>query len=126
MNFPEELKYSERHVWISFEGDIGLVGITDFAQEELGEILFVNLPEIGNKVQSDESVAEVESSKSVSEIYSPISGEIIEVNEQLLEEPDIINNSPYEEGWIFKIDVEDKSEVHSLMSNEDYNEFINE
>ena len=126
MNFPEELKYSERHVWISFEGDIGLVGITDFAQEELGEIMFVDLPEIGSIAEADDSVAEVESSKSVSEIYTPVSGEIIEVNEQLSEEPDLINSSPYEEGWIFKIHVSNINETKDLISNDEYKEFINE
>ena len=120
MENPKELKYTKEHEWIKVENDAATIGITDFAQEALTDIVFVELPEIGKKVEQLKTVATIESVKSVSDIYSPVSGEVIEVNEQLKEHPEIINNDPYGKGWLFKIKLADKNELNKLMSSEEY------
>ncbi len=120
----EGLYYSKEHEWVKVEGDVAVVGITDHAQDELGEIVFVELPEVGAEVNAGDSVASVESVKSASEIYTPVSGKIVEVNEKLQDEPALINNSPYDEGWIFKIELKDKSELNNLLDAAGYSEFI--
>jgi glycine cleavage system H protein len=124
MENPKELKYTKEHEWIKVENDTATIGITNFAQEALTDIVFVELPEIGKKVEQSKTSATVESVKSVSDIYTPVSGEVIEVNEQLKEHPELINTSPYGDGWIFKIKITDKNELNSLMSAEEYTKMV--
>src|SRR3989338_3048027 len=123
---PIDLKYSKEHEWIKVNGNIGVVGVTDFAQKQLTDIVFVELPEKGKKVKQNKQMAVIESVKSVSDVFSPVSGEIIEVNEKLRDSPDIINKDPYGEGWIAKLKLENKDELNNLMPAEDYEDFIQE
>ena len=123
-NIPDDLKYAATHEWISVNEDgLVTVGISDHAQEALGDIVFVELPEGGASVNSKEEVAVVESVKAASDIYSPLTGEIVEVNEALLDSPETVNASPYELGWFFKIRMENEAELDDLMNSETYSEF---
>ena len=122
MENPKDLKYSKEHEWIKVDNDIGTVGISDFAQHVLTDIVFVELPEIGKKVEQMKSAATIESIKSVSDIFSPVSGTITEVNEGLKDNPEIINTDPYGKGWIFKVKIADKNELGNLMSVEGYDQ----
>lgn len=118
---PAELKYVASHEWIRDEGDgVYTVGITDFAQEQLGDVVFVELPEVGAEVNKDDAIAVVESVKAASDIYAPLSGEIIEVNEALADEPEKANEEPYDGAWFFKVKVSEASEVEDLLSAEQY------
>ena len=118
---PDNLKYLVSHEWIKLEDDGTItVGISDYAQDLLGDIVFVELPEIGQQLEAEEEAAVVESVKAASEIYSPVRGEVLEINEKLLDEPEIINNSPYEEGWIFKIQPDDIESIKNLLTAEEY------
>ncbi|MFC0906300.1 glycine cleavage system protein GcvH [Clostridium sp. MT-14] len=119
MNFPKELYYSKEHTWAKVEGDTALIGISDFAQEQLGEILFVEMPEVGDEVVKDSSFGVVESSKKASDTISPLSGEVIEINEKLDDEPEYINEDPYD-AWIIKIKIKDESEIKDLLSSSEY------
>lgn len=123
---PKELKYSSEHEWIRVEGNIGTVGITSYAQEQLGDIVFVELPETGKEVNKMEAVAVVESVKAASDIYTPVSGRITEVNEELNDSPSLINEDPYGKGWIFKIELRDPRELDELLSAEEYEKLIKE
>lgn len=123
MTSPEELKYSKEHEWIKVGGDTVVIGITDFAQKQLTDIVFVELPEKGKKVEKGKQMAVVESVKSVSDVFSPVSGEVVEVNKELTNAPEILNQDPYEKGWIVKIKLDDKSQVDGLMSASEYEEF---
>ncbi len=120
MKFPTDLKYHEEHTWAKIEGDIATVGITDHAQEQLGEILFVDLPEVGDTITQGEPFGSIESAKVASDLYAPISGEIIEVNEVLDDEPDLVNSSPYEDGWIIRVKVKNMDEEANLLSSSEY------
>jgi len=124
MEVRAELNYTEEHEWILIEGNQATLGITDFAQDKLGDVVFVELPEEGTLIEANEVVGNIESVKAVSEIFFPLSGEIVSVNKDLEEEPELINTSPYEEGWITKIQIEpaDISEA-SLMNAEEYQAF---
>lgn len=124
MEVPKELKYAKTHEWIRAEGDMGTVGITDYAQEQLTDVVFVELPQIGRVVSKGEAVAVLESVKSVSDIYAPVSGEVIEVNEELENKPGLINEGPYGKGWIFKIKIKNPKELDSLLSVEGYGKSI--
>ncbi len=124
MDFPEELKYTEEHEWVLVEEDIVTIGITDFAQEQLGDVVFVELPEVGDELDAGKSFGVVESVKAVSDIYAPVSGEVVEVNDELPDEPETINSSPYDDGWLVKIKLTDPSELDDLMDAEAYQEFI--
>lgn len=126
MNTPKELRYSEEHEWVKVEGDKVRVGITDFAQSELGDIVFVELPEVGDEVQANEPFGSVESVKTVSELYAPISGKVVEVNEELADSPEFVNESPYEKAWMIVVEPNDMSEVENLMTAEQYEEMIKE
>ena len=126
METPSELLYTKEHEWVSFDGDNVTVGITDYAQGELGDIVFVELPQVGDSVTQDESFGTIEAVKAVSDLYSPVSGEVTEVNEALEDAPEIINNSPYEEGWMIKIKLSDPSEKDNLLSADDYKKLIAE
>lgn len=116
----EDLKYTKSHDWIKIKDDIAVVGITDHAQAELTDIVFVELPEAGKEVKKGEEICVVESVKSVSEIYAPVSGKIVKVNSKLDDSPEIINESPYDDGWLVELEISDKSEVDSLLDAEAY------
>lgn len=118
---PAELKYVASHEWIREEGDgIVTVGITDFAQEQLGDVVFIELPEVGSEVNKDDAIAVVESVKAASDIYAPVSGEIIEVNEELADEPEKANSEPYDGAWFFKVKLSEESELGDLLNAEQY------
>jgi glycine cleavage system H protein len=118
---PEDLKYTEEHEWVSRKGDATVrIGITDYAQEQLGDVVYVQLPEVGAQVDAGAPAGEVESTKSVSEIYAPFSGEVTAVNDALDEQPDLINSDPYGEGWIFELAVDDPDAIDGLLDAEAY------
>jgi glycine cleavage system H protein len=121
-----DLRYSEEHEWVIVDGDIATVGISDFAQQQLGDVVFVELPDIGRTVERGAEVAVVESVKAASEIYAPVSGEIIEVNDALADEPALVNESPEEDGWFFKLRLNDAAEVAELMDAAAYKTFADE
>ena len=126
-NTPSELKYARSHEWARLEEDGTItVGISDFAQESLGDVVFVEVPEVGTTVAAGEEVSVVESVKAASDIYAPVGGEIVAVNEALDEEPETVNAEPYEDGWLFKINPSDASELDSLLSAEDYQALCDE
>lgn len=125
-NLPKELKYSEEHEWVKTEDGKVRIGITDFAQSELGDIVFVELPEVGDEIEADEPFGSVESVKTVSELYAPISGKVVEVNEELDDSPELVNESPYEKAWMIVVEPADASEVDKLMSAGEYAEMISE
>ena len=118
-----DLRYSKEHEWVRLEGDIATVGISNFAQEQLGDVVFVELPDVGKKVEQSGDACVVESVKAASEVYAPVSGEIVEVNSALEEDPEMVNQSPTEKGWFMKIRVSDPSQVDAMMNEADYNDF---
>ena len=120
------IKFSEDHEWVTVEGDIATVGITDFAQNQLGDIVFVELPEVGHEMSTGDDVAVVESVKAASEIIAPVSGEVVETNGVLDDAPDTVNKSPMDEGWFFKIKLSDPDELEALMNEEAYKAFVAE
>jgi glycine cleavage system H protein len=120
MNFPEGIKYTQEHEWVRLEGDVATVGITDFAQGELGDIVFVEVETVGESLAENEVFGTVEAVKTVSDLYLPIAGEVLEVNEKLADEPELINNDPFGEGWIIKLKVENVADVEKLMDAETY------
>jgi len=124
MSLPEDFLYSEEHVWAKQEGDRVRIGITDFAQAELGDIVFVELPELGDELEEDEPFGSLESVKTVSELYAPIGGRVIEVNEELEDSPELLNESPYDEAWIIAVEPSDESELQDLLSDEEYEDFL--
>ena len=126
MENPKDLKYTKKHEWVKVENDIGTVGITDLAQDALTDVVFVELPEIGKKVEQFKTAATIESVKAVSDTFAPVSGEIVEVNQQLAEHPEFVNKEPYGNGWIFKIKITDKNELDNLMSSEEYEKIAKE
>jgi len=126
MEFPEELKYTEEHEWVLLEDDVVTVGITDFAQDSLGDVVFVELPEVGSVLELGKPLGVVESVKAVSDVYAPVSGEVVEVNEELPDTPEIINTSPYEDAWMVKIKVANPSEIDDLLDAEAYRAFTEE
>jgi glycine cleavage system H protein len=125
MEFPQELKYSKEHTWISIAGNIGTIGITEFAQSELGEIVYADLPNIGSSFQQDKVFGSVEAIKTVSDLFMPVSGKVLEINQQLLNEPTLINERPYDEGWLMKIQIEDLDELENLFTSPQYKELTN-
>lgn len=126
MNLPKDLLYSEEHEWVKKEDGKVRIGITDFAQDELGDIVFVELPEVGDDIESDEPFGSVESVKTVSELYAPLSGKVVEVNEELEDSPEFVNESPYEKAWMIVVEPSDESEFDDLLSAEGYQEFVEE
>ena len=124
MNLPENLKYTDDHEWVSIKDDVAIIGITDFAQSELGDIIFVEFPDTGMSINQKDSVGTLEAVKTVADIYSPVTGEVIEVNDNLESSPELINEDPYEEGWILKIKISNKDELDGLLSNSDYEKMI--
>lgn len=126
-NIPSDLRYSREHEWARLDEDGRVaVGITDYAQDQLGDVVFLDLPEIGTAVTSGEPMGEIESTKSVSDIYSPVSGEVIERNEETQQNPEVVNQDPYGEGWMVLIDPEDPAELEALLTAEEYNKLIAE
>lgn len=121
--YPENIKYYEKHTWVKLEGNIASIGISDYAQKQLGEVLFVEMPEVGDKIQKGEEFGVVESSKVASDLIAPISGEVLEMNEKLEDEPEYINEDPYD-GWIVKVKVDDMNEVDTLLNAEDYKDIL--
>ncbi|MDG4657106.1 glycine cleavage system protein GcvH [Ectobacillus antri] len=126
MSIPKELRYSEEHEWVKIEDGKVIVGITDFAQHELGDIVFVELPEVGAEVKVNEPFGSVESVKTVSELYAPVSGKVVQVNDALGDSPELVNESPYGDAWMIVLEVSDMSEVESLMNAEQYEEMTNQ
>ena len=122
----EGLYYSKEHEWVRVEDDIAVIGITDYAQSELGDMVFIELPQVGRKVKAMEAAATIEAVKAVADVYSPVSGEIIVVNEALKNDPSPINSDPYGEGWIFKVKMENPDELKDLLSPDDYRKLIGE
>jgi len=126
MSTPKELRYSEEHEWVKVEEGKARIGITHFAQSELGDIVFVELPQVGDEIKSNEPFGSVESVKTVSELYAPISGKVVEVNNDLEDSPEFVNESPYENAWMIVIEPTDSSEIDALMTAEQYEEMTKE
>jgi glycine cleavage system H protein len=124
MEIPAGLKYSKEHEWVATEETVATIGITDYAQDQLGEIVYVELPAVGDKISKDDAFGVVESVKAVSDIYAPVSGTVVEVNQELPESPEMINEDPYGDGWLVKVKVSDDSELDDLLDNEEYEELI--
>ena len=124
--YPDDLKYTKEHEWVRVEEGVAVVGISDFAQHQLTDVVFVELPEAGKKVEKMKNLCTVESVKSVSDVFSPVTGEVIEVNNELENKPEMINQDPYGEGWIVKIKLADNAEIDKLLSAEEYKKFTSE
>jgi len=124
MNIPEGLLYTKDHEWVKIEGNLGTIGITDYAQSALGDVTFVELPQVGDELKQFEPFASVESVKAVSDIYAPMSGKVIKLNEQLSTSPELLNQSPYEEGWLVVIEISDEKEKENLMSAAEYKQYL--
>jgi glycine cleavage system H protein len=124
MNFPENLKYTKDHEWIQIDGDHGIVGITDYAQGELGDVVFVELPAVGKVVKAHDTFGTIEAVKAVSDLYAPISGSVVAVNPELEKTPEIVNREPYGKGWMVKITISNPSEVANLLSAPAYRQLI--
>lgn len=124
MNFPQNLKYSKEHTWLLIEGNTGTIGITEFAQSELGEIVYVDLPNVGYSFEKDKVFGSVEAIKTVSDLFIPVSGKVIEANKKLLQTPTFVNDDPYGEGWIIKIEITNSDEIQALHSAEEYQKII--
>jgi len=124
MENPVNRKYTIEHEWIKIDGDIATIGITDFAQDQLTDVVFVELPEVGKQIEQNGNLCVVESVKSVSDIFSPISGEIVEVNKALENSPELVNNEPFEGGWIAKLKIKNATELDQLMTTDEYNKFL--
>ncbi len=124
MNIPSDLKYTKDHEWIKIDGDVATIGITDFAQGELGDIVYVEVETVDEELDREEVFGTVEAVKTVSDLFLPLSGEIIEFNEALESEPELVNNNPYEDGWMVKVKISDASQIDDLLSADDYKEII--
>lgn len=123
---PSNLKYHKEHDWARIEGDLAVFGVTHYAQESLGDIVYIELPEVGAELTAGASYAEVESVKAVSDVYAPLSGSVVEVNEDVIDAPELLNESPYEDGWLVKVKLSDPSEADALMSAAGYEQMLAE
>lgn len=123
-NILENLHYSKDHEWVLVEGDVATIGITDYAQEQLGDVVYIELPSIGDAFGSHETIGSVESVKAVSEIFTPVSGEVIETNEDLNDSPEVVNSDPYGDAWFIKVKMENAGEIDKLLSAEEYEEYL--
>ena len=121
---PPELKYTKEHEWVRVEGDIGTIGITDYAQDQLGDIVFVELPAVGATISAAQKLGEIESVKAVSELFAPVSGEVTEANDGLADSPEAVNDDPYGDGWMVKMRLSDAAELDGLLSADEYEAFI--
>lgn len=126
MDYPQDYLYSREHEWVRVEDDVCVVGITQFAQEELGEVVFVELPEVGQVFDSGDEIGTIESVKAVAEVYTPVAGEIVEVNEAVVEDPEVINEDPHHEGWLVRVRFSSADDLKKLMSAEQYAQFVEE
>ncbi len=126
MEYPDDLKYSREHEWVLVEGDIATVGISEHAEHQLGDVVFVELPAVGDTVSKDDAMGVVESVKAVSDIYAPVSGTVTEVNDDLPENTELVNDDPYGDGWMVKIELSDVTDLDDLMDAEEYQQFIAE
>ena len=124
MNIPEELKYTEEHEWIRLEGNIATVGITDFAQSELGDIVYIEVDTLDSEINSNDVFGTVEAVKTVSDLFMPVTGKVIDVNSSLEDAPEVVNDDPYSQGWIIKIEVTNPADVENLMSSDNYRNLI--
>ncbi len=123
---PADLKYSKEHEWVRVDGSRAVVGITDYAQESLGDIVFVELPNVGDTFETGDAIGVVESVKAASDIYTPVGGKVVEINEALLDAPETINEDPYDKGWMLVIELADESQTDSLLSGEEYKAYLEE
>ena len=121
---PEDNRYAKSHEYVHVEGETGTIGITDYAQKELGDVVFVELPQVGAQLEAGDELGSIESVKAVSELFSPVSGEVVEVNEALADKPELVNTDPYGDGWMIRIKVADASELDELMPADEYEEYI--
>jgi len=126
MEFPKDLKYTKEHEWVRLEGNVATIGITDYAQDSLGDVVYVELPQEGGVVTKNEPFGVVESVKAVSDLYSPVSGSVVEVNDAIVDSPEAINEDPYGDAWMIKVEVSGKGDLSDLMTAEDYQKFIEE
>lgn len=126
MAVPSEFKYSKEHEWVKVEGNTATIGITEYAQGELGDIVFVELPDVDDEINEGDTFGSVESVKTVSELYAPVSGKIVETNDELEDNPEFVNESPYEKAWMVKVELNDESQLDELLSAEQYSEMIGE
>lgn len=126
MNFPEELKYHKEHTWAKIKGNKAIIGITDHAQDSLGDIVYIDLPEVDSEIEANSEFSEIESTKATSSVIAPVSGTIIEVNDKLEESPEIINEDPYGKGWIITIEMSDPSELENLLDSSEYEKYVEE
>ncbi len=124
MEYPDDLYYNRNHLWIRIQGTRGTVGVTDYAQREMGEVLFVDLPEEGSQVEKDDVFGSLESSKTVAELRCPVSGEIVSINKDLEEEPSLVNDDAYGNGWLVKVEIDDPNELEDMMNAADYEELL--
>ena len=124
MNIPTELRYTKEHEWVRAEGDIGTIGITDYAQDQLGDIVYLDLPAVGASLTQSEKLGEIESVKAVSDLYAPVSGEVLEVNQETIDQPEAVNQEPYGKGWLIKLRLSDASELDGMLTNDAYDELI--
>ena len=120
MNLPADLKYTKEHEWTKIEGNIATIGVTDFAQSELGDIAWLEMPEVGDETKIGETFGTIEAVKTVEDLYAPISGKIIEINSELLDSPELVNDDPYGRGWIVKLEISNEAEIAKLLSADDY------
>ena len=121
---PEELHYTASHEWVRIDGDVGTIGITDYAQKELGDVVFVELPQPGTQIEADNEMGSIESVKAVSELFAPVTGDVIEVNDLLREKPELVNTDPYGDGWMIKVRIADQTEYDELMDATEYEDYI--
>lgn len=126
MDLPEELKYSKEHLWIRVEGDKAVVGITDYAQDELGIVTAVELPSVGDELEQDDSFGSIEARKTVADLYAPVSGTVLEVNSEVADSPGQINDDPYDSGWLIMVEMSDPEELKLLLTADDYAEAVEE
>lgn len=124
MDFPDELKYSKEHIWVRVENGSAIIGITDFAQEELGTISGVELPEEGDEIEQDDAIGSIEAQKTVASLYAPFSGTVTSVNHEALDNPELLNDDPYDGAWLLEISVDDSEELKNLLSADDYADYI--
>lgn len=124
MSYPDDLKYSDEHEWVRVEGSVGTIGITAYAAEQIGDIVFVELPSVGDSISATESFGVIESVKAVSELFAPISGDVVEVNESLAESPESVADDPHGDGWLIKVEITDTSDLKSLKDAEDYEQMV--
>ena len=126
MKFPADCGYTKEHEWVRVQDGVAIVGITEYAQKELGDVVFVELPKVGDTFDTNETFANVESVKAVSEVFSPVAGEVLEVNQELVDSPQLVNDDPYGDGWFIKLKVADAEELKDLLNSDEYAEFVAE